>query len=80
MNDQILPPEATQWAKGYQQRVIDHFRDGEPTQEDWILLSQIFFEISVLGGTNIGMPYSIADLNKRIKPPLFSKSVQGIMH
>lgn len=67
-------PAANPTKPGYQGRVINHYRDGHATKEDWILLSDIFFQISVLGGIPDETELAIGTLNERIGPPT------GIIH
>jgi len=51
--------------KGYSKRVIEHFKNGSASDEDWKLLGKAFFEMSVWGSKSGEI--SLAELNNKIK-------------
>ena len=63
-------PTGTDEHPGYRKRVIDHFRNGHATDEDWALMSQILFEVSILGSPSGEDDGHLSDLNRRIRWPL----------
>lgn len=64
-------------ADSYGQRMIDHFRDGNATEEDWILLGQVFFVTTILASRekeelSVTAQVAISDLDQLIE---FNKRV-----
>lgn len=67
-------------ADSYGQRMIDHFRGGNATEEDWRLLGQVFFvttmltslekeELSVTAQVAIADLDQLMEFNKRVNFP-----------
>ncbi len=51
---------------GYRQRIANHFREGNATEEDWLLLGQVFLIVTILAthkeGLSITTQMAISDL------------------
>ena len=64
-------------ADSYGQRMIDHFRQGSATEEDWRLLGQVFLIVTLLTShekeeLSVTTQVAIADLDRLIE---FNKRV-----